>query len=251
MKITTRALVSGVALSGATLAMALGSIDRAQAATISTLFNTGVDSTGVPTVGSDNNYTLTGSSFGNVPRAIAIGTFPASAYNTAAGAAGQGDDTKSAWIGPNNNNLEDKVGQYTYLTSFDLSGLDASTASIQGKWNTDNSGLKLILNGTDVAAANPGFGTGFSNFTLTSGFNSGMNTLAFVVDNADRGDGAATPTALRVEFTSTFAKAIPTATEVPEPSDLAGTAFAFGSVVLLKRKFGKKQSISKQIFETN
>ncbi len=35
MKITTRALVSGVALSGATLAMALGSIDRAQAATFS------------------------------------------------------------------------------------------------------------------------------------------------------------------------------------------------------------------------
>ena len=244
MKITTRALVSGVALSGATLAMALGSIDRAQAATISTLFNTGVSSTGVPTVGPDTNYTLSGSAFGSAPRAIAIGTFPASTYNTAAGAAGQGDDTKSAWIGPNNDNLQDKIGQYTYSTSFDLSGLDASTASIQGKWNTDNSGPKLILNGMDVTATNSGFGTGFSSFSLTSGFNSAMNTLAFVVDNANPGDGAATPTALRVEFTSTFAQAIPTATEVPEPSDLAGTGFAFGSVVLLKRKFGKKQSIS-------
>ena len=246
MKMTIRSLINGVAVGGlSTIALSFGSIDRAQAATISTLFNTGVNSAGVPIVGPDTNYTLTGSAFGSTPRAIAIGTFPATVYNNAAGTAGQGDDTKSAWIGPNNNGLIDNIGQYTYSTNFDLSGLIASTASIQGKWNTDNSGLKLILNGVDVAATNSGFGTGFSTFSLTSGFNSGINTLAFVVDNANGGDNLANPTALRVEFTSTFAQAIPTATEVPEPSDLAGTAFAFGSVVLLKRKFGKKQSISK------
>ena len=248
MKMTTRSLINGVAVGGlSTLALSFGSFDRAQAATISTLFNTGVNSAGVPIVGADTNYTLKGSSFGETPRAIAIGTFPANIYNSVAGAAGQGDDTKSAWIGPDNTDFNDNPGTYTYSTQFDLTGLIASTASIQGKWNTDNSGLKLILNGVDVTDTNPGFRSGFSTFSLTSGFNSGINKLDFVVDNADdtNSPDAPNPTALRVEYTSTFAEAIPTATEVPEPSDLAGTAFAFGSVVLLKRKFGKKQSISK------
>ncbi|WP_295618424.1 PEP-CTERM sorting domain-containing protein [Chamaesiphon sp. GL140_3_metabinner_50] len=243
MKMTTRSLINGVAVGGlSTIALSFGSVGQAQAATISTLFSTGFNSAGTLGAGNDANYTLTGSSFGAAPRAIAIGTFPATVYNSVP--AGQGDDNKSAWIGPNNDGLQDIAGTYTYSTSFNLSGLVASTASIQGKWNTDNSGLKLILNGVDVAATNSGFGTGFSTFSLTSGFNSGNNTLAFVVNNAPNGDPI-NPTALRVEFTSATADLQPTGTEVPEPSDLAGTAFAFGSVVLLKRKFGKKQSISK------
>jgi hypothetical protein len=244
MKMTTRALLNGVAVGGiSTLALSFGSFDRAQAATISTLFNTGVNSAGTVTPGSDIHYSLAGSTTGSTPTAIAIGTFPPSTYNSFPN--GAGDDNKSAWIGPNTSAFLDKVGTYTYSTQFSLSGLDASTASIQGKWNTDNSGLKLILNGVDVAATNPGFDRGgFSTFSLSSGFNSGINTLAFVVNNADRGDGADTPTALRVEYTSTSAQAI-ASEPVPEPSDLAGTAFAFGSVVFLKRKFGKKQSISK------
>lgn len=244
MKIQPRFSVNTIGLVLlSTIGLGLVSGSRAQASTLFTLFNTGVDSTGTPVVGADNNYVLTGSNFGTVPRSIAIGTFPASTYNTAAGAAGQGDDTKSSWIGPNNSDFIDAVGQYTYTTSFDLTGLDASTANIQGKWNTDNSGLKLILNGVDVAATNPGFGTGFSLFSLTSGFTSGFNTLAFVVDNSGAGTNTANPTALRVEYTSTFAQALPP-TAVPEPSDFIGTAVAFGSMVLLKRKFGKKVATS-------
>lgn len=242
MQMTTRSILSGVAVGGlSTLAFTLGGFDRAQAATISTLYNTGVNAGGAVTVGPEIHYTLTGPGVGTTPRAIAVGTFPASVYNGQPN--GAANDSISAWIGPNTTNFEAPVGQYTYSTTFDLTGLIASTASISGKWNTDNSGLKLILNGADVAVTNPGFNAGgFTTFNLNSGFTSGINTLAFVVDNADRGDGAATPTALRVEFLSATADVIPTpgATSVPEPSDLVGTAFAFGSVVLLKRKLSKK-----------
>jgi hypothetical protein len=249
MKMTTRSLVNSVAVGGlSTIALSFGSVGQAQAATISTLFNTGVNSAGVVTPGNDTNYTLTGSSFGATPRAVSATTFPATVYNTFP--ASVGDNTKSAWIGPNNAGLEDNPGTYTYSTNFNLTGLIASTANIQGKWNTDNSGLKLILNGVDVAATNTGFNNGgFSTFSLTSGFNAGLNTLAFVVNNTagtvtPTNLLGANPTALRVEFTSATADLQPTAV-VPEPSDFVGTAVAFGSVVLLKRKFGKKQGISK------
>ncbi len=244
MKMTTRSLLNGVAVGGlSTLALSFGSIDSAQAATISTLFNTGVDAAGTVTPGNDIHYTIAGSSFGVTPRAVAASTFPANVYNTFP--LSVGDDTKSAWIGPNNSGLIDNIGQYTYSTQFNLSGLIASTAQIAGRWNTDNAGVKLILNGVDVVATNPGFSNGgFSTFNLTSGFNSGLNTLAFVVNNSNGGDGLPNPNALRVEYTSTFAEVAP-AQAIPEPSDFVGTAFAFGSVVMLKRKFGKKQSISK------
>jgi hypothetical protein len=241
MKMTTRSLVNSVAVgSVATLALAFGAIDRAQAATISTLFNTGVNTTGAVNTGAaDANYTLTDPSGATIAtRAIGIGAFPATVYDGFAG--GQGDDAKSAWIGPNNASLDGVPGNYTYRTTFDLAGLVASTANITGKWNTDNSGVQVLLNGSLLSGVtNSGFNNGgFSTFNIASGFTSGINTLDFVVNNAGT---SANPTALRVEYTN--ATADPTA--VPEPSDLMGTAIAFGSVVLLKRKFGKKQSISR------
>jgi hypothetical protein len=244
MKMTTRSLINGVAMgSVATLALIFGAIDRAQAATITTLFNTGLDTAGaVGTGAADANYTLLNPAGATIAtRAIGIGTSPATTYNGFAG--GQGDDTKSAWIGPDNAGLNGVPGNYTYRTTFDLAGLVASTANISGKWNTDNSGVQVLLNGTAVSGAtNSGFGSGFSTFNIASGFTSGINTLDFIVNNAGT---SSTPTALRVEYANAIADAAATTTAVPEPSDLMGTAFAFGSVVVLKRKFGKKQNISK------
>jgi hypothetical protein len=239
MQMTTRSILGGVAVGGlSTLALSFGSFDRAQAATISTLYNTGVDASGAVTFGTDIHYTLSGPGVGASPQAIPVSSFPANVYNGNPGS--QGNDSISAWIGPSNGALFAPIAQYTYTTTFDLTGLDASTAAITGRWNTDNAGLKLILNGVDIAATNAGFDAGgFSTFSLSSGFNATTNTLAFVVDNTDGGDGLASPNALRVEFLSATADIAPV-TEVPEPSDLVGTAFAFGSVVLLKRKLSKK-----------
>jgi hypothetical protein len=242
MKMTTRSLVNGVAMgSVATMALIFGAIDQAQAATITTLFNTGLNTAGaVGTGAADANYTLLDPAGATIAtRAIGIGTYPGSTYNGFVG--GQGDDTKSAWIGPDNASLNGVPGNYTYRTTFDLAGLVASTANISGKWNTDNSGVQVLLNGTALSGVtNDGFPIGFSTFNIASGFTSGINTLDFIVNNAGT---SSNPTALRVEYASAMADAASTA--VPEPSDLMGTAFAFGSVVLLKRKFGKTQNISK------
>jgi hypothetical protein len=143
----------------------------------------------------------------------------------------------SAWIGADSL----APGNYTYSTTFDLTGLNASTASIFGDWAGDNTGVSIFLNGSNTGiTANAGsvnFG-GFTAFNIdnTANFNGGLNTLSFTIDNtAGQGNN---PAGLRVAMTGTAD--IATA-DVPEPSDFVGTAFAFGSVVLLKRKMSKKK----------
>ena len=227
MKTTTRALVSGVALSGATMAMAFGSIDRAQAATI-VLENTG-------TAGA---YSITSFPAGasNTVATVPNGAFPIPPWfeNTAT----------SSWIAPNTIDTVSPAGNYTYSTTFDLTGLVASTAQILGNWAGDNSGVSILLNGSSTGiTANAGSVnfSGFTGFSIanTANFVSGVNTLAFTINNFDDGQGP-NPTGFRAELAGTA-----DATAIPEPSDIMGTAIAFGSVVLLKRNLTKKKSISK------
>jgi hypothetical protein len=212
MKMTTRTLLGGVALSSATLAMAFGSIDRAQAAAIS-LGNTGVGTYSVTSGGSTSLY-----------------AHPAwfATESTSYGL--------SSWIG------SDSVapGDYTYSTTFDLAGLNAGTASIFGDWAGDNTGVSILLNGSATGIVANAGSVGFSGFTAfnidsTANFVAGINTLSFTINNGGSSDN---PAGLRVAMTGTADAAI---TEVPEPSDFVGTAFAFGSVVLLKRKMSKKK----------
>jgi hypothetical protein len=226
MKMTTSSVIGSVAIGGiSTLALAFGSVDRAQAAAIS-LFNTGVDGAGnvLADGASESHYTLT-SVPGGTSSLIArtsVGGFPIPPW--------LGNNTTSAWIGPSNaSDLDGPIGQYTYRTTFDLSSFIASTASITGRWSADNAGLDILLNGVSLGLTNGGF-TGFSpDFTISSGFATGNNTLDFVVRN----DGG--PTGVRVELSG-----IADAASVPEPSDMLGTAIAFGSIVMLKRKLTKK-----------
>jgi hypothetical protein len=213
MKMTTRTLLSGVALSGATLAMAFGSVDRAQAAAI-TLGNTGV-----------GTYSVTGPA-GASTSIVPNGSFPIGPWFE--------NDATSSWIGSAS---PAAAGDYTYTTTFSLAGLETSTASIGGFWAGDNTGLSILLNGSATGiTANAGLVNlaSFTGFTIdnTANFFAGNNTLSFTINNADG------PTGLRVAMTGN-ADAI--TTEVPEPSDFVGTAFAFGSVVLLKRKMSKKK----------
>jgi hypothetical protein len=214
MKMTTRTLVSGFALGGATLAMAFGSIDRAQAASIS-LGNTGI-----------GTYSVTGPA-GASTSVIPNGTFPIGPWFA--------NDSTSSWIG----STASPAGDYTYSTTFDLTGLNASTALISGNWAGDNSGVSILLNGSSSGITTNAGSVNFFGFTAfnidSTSFISGTNTLSFTVNNADGpGDN---PIGLRVAMTGTA----DASTSVPEPSDFVGTAFAFGSVVLLKRKMSKKK----------
>lgn len=227
MKMTTRSLIGGFAIGGlSTLALAFGPVDRAQAATIASLYNTGVDASGavIADGASESHYTLTSLPGGtsNLIARTDVGGFPIPPW--------LGNNTTSAWIGPSNDlALNAPGGDYTYRTTFDLSSFVASTAQITGRWSTDNTGVDIFLNGTSLGLTQGGFGAFSPDFTIASGFTSGVNTLDFVVNN---GGG---PTGLRVELTGTA-----NAASVPEPSDMLGTAIAFGSIVMLKRKLTKK-----------
>src|SRR3974390_579205 len=183
---------------------------QGQASVIPSLFNTGVDASGTPLPDgtlNDPHYSLVSVPSGSTTTTLvrtSAGGYPVPPYI--------GDDSKSAWIGPNNDNrLDGPVGNYDYQVSFNLTGFNPNTASITGGWSSDNNGVEILLNG--VNTGNPGtsftqFSAGFAPFRITTGFQAGVNTLDFIVFN---GGG---PTALRVEMTGA-------ATPTPEPSSLA------------------------------
>jgi hypothetical protein len=176
---------------------------QVQAISISTLFNTGVDSAGTVladgTIG-DPHYNLISVPGGttDIRARRAVGGFPIPPYI--------GDNTTSDWIGPNNTaSVDGPTGTYVYRTTFDLTGLNALTASITGRWSTDNDGIQILLNGVDTGIPPTSFtqfSSGFVSFTILSGFLPGLNTLDFYINN---GGG---PTALRVEMSGT-ASAVP------------------------------------------
>jgi hypothetical protein len=189
---------------------------QANAAPITSLFNTGVDASGTPfpdsTVG-DPHYSLVSVPAGSTTEILvrtSAGGFPIPPYI--------GDDSLSAWIGPNNDHfLDGPPGLYDYQTTFDLTGFDPATASISGGWSSDNDGVAILINGVDTG--NPPtsftqFSAGFAPFSISAGFVPGINTIDFLVDN---GGG---PTALRVEMSGT-------ASPVPEPGTLTLAAVGF------------------------
>jgi len=135
-----------------------------------------------------------------------------------------GDNTSSAWIGPDDPDINGPPGDYEYSITFDLTGFDLDSVIIRGIWATDNGGLGIFLNGIDTGNFPSGGFTDTTLFTLSVAdgetFNPGLNTLAFRMNNA--GD-ALNPTGFRVEFL--------TATGIiPEPGSfalLATAAMAF------------------------
>jgi Bacterial Ig domain len=166
--------------------------------TIPSLFNTGVDWTGTilteGTIG-DPHYALVSLPSGTTEIRVrtSVGGWPIPPYI--------GDDSLSAWIGPNSDSsLDGPVGVFVYRTTFDLCGFDPSTAQIDGQSSSDNESVDILLNGVSIGnGANPqelAFQS-WTPFTMSVGFVAGVNTLDFIVNN----DGG--PTALRVEMSGT------------------------------------------------
>jgi hypothetical protein len=121
----------------------------------------------------------------------------------------------SQWIRPNNGstsggNDNDPVGTYVFRTTFTLDSWNFNTASLVGRFATDNSGT-IRLNGATLGGNTPVSSSGFgawTNFSITSGFQAGLNTLDFVVSNGSGTSG--NPTGLRASFVGSVF--------VPEPS---------------------------------
>jgi len=159
------------------------------------LYNTGVDDNDVVlAIGAvDTHYTVSSGA----------ATF---ATNNAEGYAGYwlAPNATSRWITPllgggNTASNASLGGTYTYQTTFDLTGIDFSTAIIKGRATADNGISDILINGVSTGfvygSANAGTYGAFADFMISSGFHAGLNTLTFNVIN---GSG---PTGLRTEFT--------------------------------------------------
>jgi hypothetical protein len=116
---------------------------------------------------------------------------------------------RSRWIAPSANQRQDVdpsagnlPGQYTYQTTFDLTGYDPDKIRVVLGIAVDNEVADVLLNGVSTGIIAAGFG-GLAEFTLTSGFVAGENTLDFIVKNSLTGGtnpDTPNPAGLRVDM---------------------------------------------------
>lgn len=212
--------VSRLLLSGAaSLSLFTLSMKATQAAIIPGIYNTGVDNTGtvLPDQATDTHYTITQTPAGNVTQAPFV--TKQSDWQFGVWAA---DTATSKWISPQStygNNggnplVADAVGNYDYETTFNLAGYNAATAVLTGEYVVDNL-LSVYLNGVYTGTSAPGLGN-WKPFTISSGFNQGVNTLDFIVENnAALGSN---PSGMQIQISGTAT--------VPEPASMGLTALA-------------------------
>jgi hypothetical protein len=110
----------------------------------------------------------------------------------------------SGWIGPTSAQYQTAdptqgcyEGNYTYRTTFDLTGYDLSKVTLTGGWAVDNYGVDIVLNDVSTGSTNSVGFASFTPFTITSGLVAGPNTLDFVVNNLPT---TPNPTGLRVDL---------------------------------------------------
>ena len=175
----------------------------------------------------DNNYQLTtlndiGGDFG----------FVSSNSNWPIRGPWLNNTTSSSWLTPTNNAAQSldpfDNGIYTWSLSFDLSGLDASTASFSGRWAADNLGIAR-LNGQEISSIN-GFRNWSSFDSSGASFFAGLNTLEFEVTNLAQTRG--NPTGVRVEFLSSNIDTV----AVSEPSTLALFGIGLAGLFAARRR---------------
>ncbi|MBI1749583.1 MAG: PEP-CTERM sorting domain-containing protein [Acidobacteria bacterium] len=197
-------------------ALLLAAVVPVQADSIS-IFSTGVAAGGGLAANAtvDAHYTLTSAADGvfNGPAAfvaITPGVYPFTDWMPGT--------SNARWIGPRSSLAYPfATGNYVYTTTFDLSGLNPSTAILTGGWATDNSGVDILLNGVSLGISIPnGSHTALVPFTISSGFVPGVNTLQFVVYN----DVAATGLLVDINGTANPLSSAQRINPVPEPGTL-------------------------------
>ncbi len=127
------------------------------------------------------------------------------------------DGPNSKWLSPNANEndyeggVSEPTGDFTYRTTFDLTGFDPTTAHIAGGFSADDSLVQVLLNGQDVGyTPDPAGGSDYTSMhalNLTGGFVAGVNTLDFVVYNINQ--AAHNPSAFRAQIAGVANPAAP------------------------------------------
>lgn len=152
--------------------------------------------------------------------------------STTNNAAWLANSTVSRWMTPNSNgnqSLDPTVdGFYTYSLSFDLGKFVPGTASFNGRFAVDNTVTSILLNGTQITQGGLGTFNSWTNFSASSGFIGGINTLSFRVRNFAGRTG--NPTGLRVEILGSAYD------PVPEPASWATLIAGFGMVGAVLRR---------------
>lgn len=167
------------------------------------VFNTGVNSNGslAPLASIDQHWRLiqSPSPVNPGPNALVINGLDSSwARNS----------PLSQWIGPGSNagGANYTLGNYIYRLTFDLTGFVPGAAILKGSWFSDDVTTSVLLNGQVTGVTNALLTSSHTknvstSFVITSGFQAGVNTLDFVVNNT------ATHTGLKVEITGTAPRA--------------------------------------------
>jgi hypothetical protein len=200
----------------------------AHAATIPGLFTTGVDSSGnALSLGvADPHYVVVETD----NNAFTLSSIPGSYIP---------NNATSLWIWQQANGQPTNVTR-TFRTTFSLTGLNPSTASIMGTWAADNFLDQILINGVSIGTIPNnlgGFNFGsFSPFNINSGFQADINTLDFVVRDVGVISG------FRVGEISGTAQ--PISQSVPEPSSTLGI-LALG-VLAAGSDFKRKLSPTKE-----
>jgi|GEM_PF-3769446 len=180
----------------------LGAGAALSAAPIPGLFATGVNDSGTPLANSsvDPHYRLVQSADATSPGPNAVVVLD-TLFPIVTGPWMASSPT-SKWLGPKaDQSVGSAAGNYTYRISFDLTGLDPTTAVITGRWSSDNAGMDVRINGVSTGITGDGnFGAFTPQFTINSGFVGGSNALDFIVNNAST---TVNPTGFRAEVSGT------------------------------------------------
>ncbi len=126
---------------------------------LATLFNTGVDNSGVRLRdrSSDPHYTLIDPSpiTGSAVAVVSAGQYPTPPWIEGG--------TKSAWISPSSRLIEAGM-PFVYRTTFDLTGIDLNTVRIAGQVAADDTVSAIRLNGVDLPAVTGIVSNAFKSF---------------------------------------------------------------------------------------